>query len=396
VRRVLFVSAGSALGGAEHTLLLLLGGLREHGVEPTVVLFADGSLRDRLRRLGIPTVVIPPPAFVKRRGRYERLGPLTACAGASMSLPAVVRIARLARRIRADVVHTNGLKAHVIGGIAGRLAGIPVVWHVHDFPPPGPVGRLLSAAARLPALILAVSDAVAASVLPPAGRSRVMTVYNPVDLVHFHPEISRAPLRGVLGVADDVPLVGLVAHLTPWKGHDVFLSMASSLAGSPFRPRFVVAGGDIYETRGHAGYARALRDRVAQLGLSECVSFLGARDDVAEVLAALDVLVHTPTAPEPFGRVLAEAMAVGRPVVASRCGGIPEVVEDGVTGFLIDPGDVAGFASAVMRLFEDRHLAAAVGKAGRQRAEALFGTEAYTARVANAYRDIIAGRAPRS
>jgi glycosyltransferase involved in cell wall biosynthesis len=256
---------------------------------------------------------------------------------------------------------------------------------------------MAAAARQLPTVILAASDAVAATVrVPGRNAPRVMTVYNPVDLAEFHPGVSRERLRRALGVPEGVPLVGLVAHLTPWKGHDVFLSIASALAGSRRRPRFVIAGGAIYETNGHAGYAEALRERATRLGLSGHVSFLGARDDVSEILGGVDVLVHTPTAPEPFGRVLAEAMAVGRPVVASRCGGIPEVVEDGVTGVLVSPGDVDGFTSAVVRLLEDPGRCAELGRAGRQRAEALFGTEAYVARIVAAYRDIIAGRATRS
>jgi glycosyltransferase involved in cell wall biosynthesis len=152
----------------------------------------------------------------------------------------------------------------------------------------------------------------------------------------------------------------------------------------------VVVGGPIYETDGHAGYAEGLHRRTGALGLADRVTFLGARTDVPEILASLDVLVHCPTAPEPLGRVLAEAMAVGRPVVAARSGGIPEVVEEGVTGFLVEPGDVAGFASAVVRLLEDPALRERLGSSGRRRAEARFGVEAHVSAVLDAYRAVTA------
>jgi glycosyltransferase involved in cell wall biosynthesis len=249
------------------------------------------------------------------------------------------------------------------------------------------------ASRRLPSAMLATSEAVRTAFKRAVGSAPpIITVYNPVDLGGFHPGLARDRLRRSLGLANDVPIVGLVAHLTPWKGHDIFLDIASALADSPQRPHFVVAGGPVYETDGHAGYADVLRQRAAARGVSDRVTFLGARDDIADVLAGLDVLVHTPTAPEPFGRVLAEAMAVGRPVVAARCGGIPEVVEDRVTGLLVTPGDAAGFRSAVARLLDDAELRSDLGRAGRARAAERFGCDEYVTKIVGVYRDMILRR----
>jgi glycosyltransferase involved in cell wall biosynthesis len=153
-----------------------------------------------------------------------------------------------------------------------------------------------------------------------------------------------------------------------------------------------VAGGSIYETHGHAGYPEMLRRKTAAFGLSDRVTFLGIRDDIPDLLAGLDVLVHTPTAPEPFGRALAEAMAVGRPVIAARCGGIPEVVEDGVTGLLVPSADVRAFTAAVVRLLEDPALCRRLGNAGRHRALARFGIAAHAASVLEACRAVLEGR----
>jgi glycosyltransferase involved in cell wall biosynthesis len=189
-------------------------------------------------------------------------------------------------------------------------------------------------------------------------------------------------------------VVGLIAHLTPWKGHELFLDIARAVLNSLGEARFVVVGGSVYDTDGHAGYARTLARRAAALGLSDCVTFLGARHDIPEILAALDVLVHCPTAPEPLGRVLGEAMAVGRPVVAARCGGIPEIVDDGVTGFLVAPGDVRAFASAVIRLLADRALCDRLGEAGRGRVEEQFAVDAHVTAVLDTYRALLAPARP--
>jgi len=390
---VLFVNPGCALGGAEHSLLLLLQGVRGRSIEANVAVFGKGPFRDRLSALGIPMMDVALSRWTRAAGRYQLPGgPVGGAALMAGSLPAALRLVAAARRIGADVIHTNGMKAHLLGGLAGRLVQVPVIWHLRDFPPAGWAGRTFrEAARRLPEMILAPSEAVAASVRLP-GRTRPRVIPDPVDLDQFHPGIPPARIRRELGIAGAEPLIGMIGHLTPWKGHEVFLEIARAVADRIPRSRFVIVGGSIYETHGHAGYPETLRQRVAALGLSDRVTFLGARDDIPELLAGLNVLVHTPTAPEPFGRVLAEAMAVGRPVVAARCGGIPEVVEDGVTGFLVPSADVGAFTVAVVRLLEDPVLCRRLGGAGPRRAEARFGIEAHAASVLEAYRSVLEGR----
>lgn len=389
VRRVLFVNPGRELGGAEHSLLLLLEALPALGVEPTVAVFGDGPFRSAVARLDVPTVVLNVPERLRRVSRYT-LPSRIAGAGllAASSVPSALRLAGLARRVRADLLHSNGLKAHVLAGLAGRVARRPVVWHLRDFPPDGLVGRLFRAAGRsLPALVLANSEAVAVTLRSAdSGGPPVIALHNPVDLDRFHPGPVAGRVRSELGLPLETPLVGMIAHLTPWKGHADFLAIARAVGDALPAARFVVAGGPIYETEGHSGYAESLRQRAAELSLAERVFFLGARDDVPDVLAALDVVVHCPTVPEPFGRVVAEAMAAGRPVVVARCGGIPEIVRDGEEGYVVAPGDLAAFAAAIEQLLGDREQCARFGAAGRLRAEALFGARAHAVRVVDAYR----------
>jgi glycosyltransferase involved in cell wall biosynthesis len=381
------------VGGAEGSLLLLVEGLRAEGVEPAVALFGDGQLKERLSALGVPIVRLELPPRVRLAGRYRL--PRTALEAwplLAAGLPTAMRLAVLARGMRADVIHTNGMKAHLLGGLAGRLAGVPAIWHLRDFPPAGRPGRLFARAVRrLPRLVLVVSETVARAVRPAdGGTPPVVTLYDPLDTRRFRSGLSGAGFRRELGIGPGVPLIGLVAHLTPWKGHELFLDIACAVSDSGSPARFVVVGGPIYDTNGHAGYADRLYRRANQLGLTNRVSFVGVRTDIPQILAALDVLVHCPTAPEPLGRVLVEAMAVGRPIVAARCGGIPEIVENGVTGLLVEPGDGPGFVSAVIRLLGDPALGERLAHEGRRRVDARFAVKTHVKTVLGAYRTVTA------
>ena len=368
-------------------MLLLLSGLRTRDVDATIALFGPGPFERRLTELRFKTLMLALPRLVRRGTRYRGAAMQTAAMLAA-GAPAVFRLAAILRRERADIVHTNGAKAHLLGGLAGRLAGCHVVWHVRDFPPRNSAGQLFGYALRcFPDAVIANSSAVADS-LRALGASRVVVAANPVDLDHLSPQMTAGDARRLLGLRTDVPTVGLVAHLTPWKGHEDFLRIARRVLDAVPAAQFVIAGGAIYETDGHNGYLQRLKAAADALGLADRVTFLGNRADIATVFAAMDVLVHCPTAPEPFGRVLAEAMAAGRPVVAARCGGIPEVVADGSTGFLIEPGDIAGFTDRVTRLLEDAALRRVMGEAGRQRAGQQFRADDHAARVHEIYLDL--------
>ena len=384
--RVLFVNPGRDLGGAEHSLLLLLRELLRRDVEPIVALFGDGPFAARLATLGVRSAYLDLPEAVRRGSRYDAALKLADVARlGALAVPGTGKLAMLVRQTRAEVVHTNGLKAHLLGGLAGRVTLRPVVWHLRDFPPRGAQGNVLRVAARaLPRVQLANSAAVAQ-----AWGKRVRAIGNPVDLVRFNPDVGGGAVRAELGLAPDEPLVGMVAHLTPWKGHEEFLRLALTLKDAVSGVRFLVSGGAIYETEGHDGYAERLMRRAVDLGLGGRVHFLGHRDDVPEILAALDVLVHCPSAPEPFGRVVAEAMAVGKPVVAARAGGLPEIVEHEVTGLLVPPGDLSACAGAVTRLLADPALRARLGAAGRQHAEERFDPGVHAERVMQAYREVV-------
>jgi len=388
IPRILYMSPHGFLGGAERSLLVLLEALDRARYRPAVLTFEDGPLTERLRAAGIPTDVIPlPPALSRATHRYRGY-PARTLLGVSMAAaPVLRRLRRAIHAIQPALIHTNGMRAHLLGGLAGRLAGVPVIWHLRDFLHEGAAGRIVRALARLiPARVIVNSDAVGASL----GLTRhVRRVYNGVDLRTFSPDRDGSAFRRAQGFGAEAPLVALVAHLTPWKGHLVFLDACRLIAARRADCRFALVGGPVYGTDGHAGYAESVAEAVRAHGLEDRVALAGVQDDTPTVMAALDILVHASTASEPFGRTLIEAMASARPVVATRGGGTAEVILEGETGLLVPPGAPDALAEAVLRLLDDPALRHRLGRAGRRRAEKQFGAEAHAAEVMGIYADVL-------
>ena len=229
--------------------------------------------------------------------------------------------------------------------------------------------------------ILAISKAVADD-LPPAMRARTRVVYNGLDLAAFDQAVAR-PADLPLSEGDG-PVIGTVSYLIPWKGQEIFLRAAALLAGAHPSWRFVVVGDPIFQFRGERDRLEAL---AAELGIRDRVAFAGHREDIPAVMGALDLFV-LPSLYEPFGRVLIEAMGARLPIVASRAGGVPEIVLDGETGVLVPPGEPEALADAIAGLVIDRERADRLASAGRARVERCFSLEATVTGVLEAYEDL--------
>jgi glycosyltransferase involved in cell wall biosynthesis len=301
--------------------------------------------------------------------------------GPSAALALAGYLVRLRRRFEEaspDRLQTNGMKAHLLGTWAAP-PGVPVVWQMHDFAGSRPLmARLLRASARWRARrgglrVVGVSRAVtddAARVLGAGAGARLMveTVYNAIDLERFTPGPGDGAWldreAGMESAPEGTVRVGLVATYARWKGHDVFLDAAARVpAGLP--SRFYVVGGPLYRSAGSQFALEELSARAEGLGLKGRVGFVGHQQAPEAVYRALDVVVHASTRPEPFGRVIVEAMACGRAVVASRAGGAAELFEDGSTALGCPPGDPDALAAAVTRLVTDPGLRRSLGVSGR-------------------------------
>ncbi|MEX3920476.1 glycosyltransferase family 4 protein [Paraburkholderia sp. BR10936] len=369
--RVLAIDQSGVLGGAELSLLEVVKGLRSR---IDVLLFNDGPFREALDKAGARVEVIDSGALNKVRrdgGTAPRLGVLAGIA-------ALVRETR--RRAReADVLYANTQRAMVIGVLAGKLARKPVVWHLRDIVSDEHFGRVqravIKGCAKLGLAHVIANSHASAKVFAQLTRfdaKRIDVVHNGVDESPFRAlaRVPQAQLRVQIGLPEDAFLVGAFSRLARWKGQHVLLE---ALLDEP-RAHAVFVGAPLF---GEDAYAAELRAFVEANGLQERVHFLGFRHDIAACMRAVDVIAHTSITPEPFGRVVVEGMLAQRPVVASRDGGVTEIVEHGESGLLCTPGDAKELAATIGRLHDDAALRDRLAVQGLATARERFGKQQY-------------------
>lgn len=370
-RRVVFFDHCAQLSGGELAMARLLPALDD--IDATVILGEQGPLVALLEEGGQAVEILELDADLAHTTRFDvNAGGIDAHTfGASMN--AIWRLQKRLRELQPDLLHTNSLKANLLGGIAGRLAGIPVVWHVRDrmatdYLPLSAI-RLVRAASRiLPSAIIANSEATKVAL----GISSATVIASPVEV---------PPRRSESRVLDDQFDVAMVGRLAPWKGQDVFLR-AFARAFPDGNARAVIAGSAMF---GEDVFADSLVALTNDLGISERVDFLGFVDDVSALLSGFDVLVHASVVPEPFGQVVVEGMAAALPVIATNVGGPSEVITDEIDGLLVPPGNIELLAADLQRLARDQELRRCLGEAAHIRARD-FAPEIIADKVQSVYR----------
>ena len=369
---VLYLHHVGELSGAETSLRLLLRHLDPVRIRPLFAGPADGPFPAALAADGVTTLPLP---FVPLRRAGGVLG-------------AVRRLVRLVRVHAIDLLHANGPQTNVPAGLAGRIAGVPVIWHARNLIA-GDMWDVDRTLAPLATRIVCNADAIRRRFAGSRGWDRSVTIVNAVDTREFHPGVARAPFRRELGVPDGAPLFGIVGRIGLGKGHEHFVEAALRLLRGGLDAYFVVVGDTLFVE--DAWRADTLHRLVKDAGREDRVRFVGHRRDVPAVMRGLDVLVLASDA-EPCGRVLFEAMASGTAIVATASGGTPEIVRDGVEGLLVPPRDPAALARAMSGLAADVSLRARLGAAGVARVSAEFTLERHVERMLAVYDRALVGR----
>jgi glycosyltransferase involved in cell wall biosynthesis len=383
--KVLYLNHTSQVSGAERSLVELLASMPDR-VE-TLVACPAGRLADECRARGARV------EEVQGTDGSLRLHPVRTPRAVAELAIAGQQVARIARRRRVDIVHANSIRSGLSMAAVAPWCP-PVLVHVRDCLPRGLATRLTKLALhRTATAVAANSDWTGAHFRLEGSTTPIRTVYSAIDVERFCPDAEdRSAARTALGAGPGEPLLGVIAQITPWKGQfeaiqilrglrERFPSAHLALVGEP---KFT----DVATRYDNVAYLQRLRDEISRHDLDDAVSFLGEREDIVSVMRALDVAL-VPSWEEPFGRVVAEAMAVGTVVVATEVGGPAEIIDDNVSGLLASPGDIDAWVAKVTRVLADDAFAERLRLSGRTSSIARFSRDSLAGEVLSLYEEVL-------
>lgn len=374
--RVLHIADTADRGGGETYLFLLADRLARDRYTVSVLCPSEGLLPQRLRKITIPVVPFAIPRL--------------------LSPTALVKLVRLFRQHRPDIVQSHGARTNLYATLAGRWARVPIIVctihnSLYDYPISHIRRSLYLIGERLTfALsdrVVCVADALAQDLTKRSGRDprKIQVIRNGVDLEAFNPKtVDGSTVRREFGLEKDTPLIGIVGRMTPQKGHrDLLTALAQIRAAVPAVRVLIVGDGPLRDE---------LVEYTGRHHLNDCCIFTGMREDIPAIMGALDV-VALPSLSEGLPFILLEAMAMGKPVVATSVNGVSEVVKDGITAFLVPPRAPDLLARAVIALLVKKELSSRLGAAARQHVEQRFSLTLMMQQVERLYEKLLAQRA---
>ena len=361
--RIFFLDQSGKPGGAE---LCLIDIAKPYGTHALVGLFADGSFKDLLQQNNIPVEVLATQAIEVRKesSLLQGLNSLGQLA------PLITKVIKIAREY--DLIYANTQKALVVGALASFFSRRPLVYHLHDILSKEHFSQTnlriaVNLANRFASLVIANSQASQTAFIQAGGRPDIIeVVYNGFEAKNYQTDESDInKLQQQLGLQRKF-VVGHFSRLAPWKGQHILID---ALAKCPPEVTAILVGDALF---GEQDYVQQLHQQVAELGLENRVKFLGFRSDIPQLMAACDLVAHTSTSPEPFGRVIVEAMLCGKPVVAAKAGGVIELVEHGLNGFLVTPGEPQELAQVIITCLQETEITATIANNAQSTASRRF------------------------
>ena len=379
---ILYLDSGSGIGGGQRSLLLLLNLLDRERFTPFVGCLGDSAFAAEVEKTAATVIPLSLPAAHNKTDKVRRFT-FRDLLEDFRQLRVIVELHRIVKRHAIDLIHANSLSVALLGGIVARINRIPILMHKRYATSYGILDKLCE---RLLHRVILVSEATRWDFAPTEKQT---LIYNGVDLDAFQAsreevEVLRTELFS--NEPNAAMLVGVVTRITPEKGIHVLVSAMQELK-SRIDVRLLIVGGPYFEK--DVAYMDTLKQEVASLGIEDSVIFTGFLSDTRIVTSLLDIVLVPSIIPEACPRTIIEAMAVGKPVIATPLGGSKELVTP-ETGILVPPEDASAVADAIATLATDRERLTAMGRTARERAVHLFSSEKNTALTEAVYADLLA------
>jgi glycosyltransferase involved in cell wall biosynthesis len=357
------------MGGGEISLLNLLMNLDREKFRPFVLVPQEGNFSKQLKDLDINVFT-------------HALNTIKNPLNIFHTVKTVKKLNEIIRHYNIELVHSNSSGGvAILGSIASRIMRIPSICHLRIVDS----GRIVALIqSTLSSRTIVISEAVKRIFSWMPVKRKLILTYNGVDLSRFNVSVNGILFRNEMGLKQNDFLIGTVGRFIPLKGYEYLIRAAAVVLERIPRARFIIVGLDYDKNIKHLSDLRRL---IKKLNLGEKITFLKTRNDIPEIMSALDLFAF-PSVDEPFGRVLIEAMACGKAVVAFKSGGVPEIVDEGVTGILVPPRDFRGMAEKMIYLLQNRKVLDQLGRNGRIRAEKLFSIEANVEKTEKIYRQL--------
>jgi len=379
---ILFIHANNFdIGGSDYCLFKLVAALDRKRFNPLVLLGLATEIVEKYNQHNIPVKIIHMQRIRKTKN------PLYLLKFVFLFFPTVLKIVSIVKKYQIDIAHSNDF-LDIYGPIAARLAGVKSIQHDRlIMNRPVWIKKILCAIVeKLNNHIVVVSDGVGRAMYSKNRRihHKVITCYDWLDMEMVGHSEGRGEFRKEIGVNEEHVLIGAVGRLEPWKGQHVFIKAAAQVVKCYPNARFVIVGGKV-AGGGREKYEDELRIIASDLQLDGKIHFAGYRNDISNIMAAIDIYVHCSVDPDPLPGVIMEAMEMGKPAIGPRAGGVPEEIDDGKTGLLYKPGDFQEMAKTICRLIASPELVRDYGVAGKQRALTVFNKENLCRRMENIY-----------
>ena len=381
--KILFVNHSSSVSGAEKVLMRLISCLDKALITVTVICPENRGLADDLRTQNTDVIIIPMPLLIRSVNPVKAI---KYCFGFYRFFRQLLDYLRI---VKPDIIHCNSFTSVLYSFPAARYSRIPLVWHMHDILEYGLFNKLFIRLAGFASQkVICVSNAVKENLVKfGVKKKKCMTIYNSIKMPIDQTKCKRGDFLKEFGVNSGIKVVTMIGQIAEWKGQSVFINALEKLMKHNISVKSFIVGDVISPFE--ESYRKSLQQMTEDLDLNDRVFFTGFRKDIQKIINDSDVIVHASIRPDPLPTVIIEAMSMGKPIVATNVGGVPELIEHEKTGLMISPLNSEMLSEAISNLLDNPRKAKFMGDNAKNIIDKIFNPRINLLKILNIYYTVL-------